>query len=439
VPDKLIAYPNTKWRMIYDVLLYYASTPLADERQMLFKIIEEVVHPLLYDGDEQAALEVQKTFNKFLKYDDFQLDDGLLYQKVETEAGIDWVDKEGLIAEPKAESIFPKDITGLYIFWNELIKLTKFYLKNKDNQDDELNGIYFSLIERIEETLQQGHCGAELRKQYKRPFKNLVGCEFEARKNKETEDDIISNLYDFLGRLTSISLPNDNDAKQIKEKNADLLNRIEQYITAHAPPPAAIHSVAQSQEPIPIKIVGETVIALRNAGQKKNKDKPDNTFPHKLPAGTQWENITMQFLDQNQAAISVRGLKHSTDFIGMGFMDDRTKKPNQQWALLRILAQQGGEIARKDPDAKDQFKKTKENLAKGLQHYFTLDYDPFYPYNPQLPNKTERSYKIKMTLIPESAAKITEKVIEPDLPDTSESIEAFFNEQSPQLYDESSG
>lgn len=59
VPKSLIEYPNTKWRMIDTVLTYYASSSSPEDHQMLFKIIEEIAHPLMYAGDKEKSLEVQ--------------------------------------------------------------------------------------------------------------------------------------------------------------------------------------------------------------------------------------------------------------------------------------------------------------------------------------------------------------------------------------------
>jgi uncharacterized protein Veg len=57
-----------------------------------------------------------------------------------------------------------------------------------------------------------------------------------------------------------------------------------------------------------------------------------------------------------------------------------------------VLAKVGGELTPKDPEARDKYKKQKEFLAKTLQDYFTLDYDPFYPYQR---NESYTSYDSK--------------------------------------------
>ena len=103
-------------------------------------------------------------------------------------------------------------------------------------------------------------------------------------------------------------------------------------------------------------------------------------FPFKLPAGTTWENITIQFLESTKVLILVGKYRHETNYADMGFSDGRGYKPNQQWTFLRVLAQRGGEITWEDPEATSKWKKTKELLSKSLREYFTSDYDPFLPY-----------------------------------------------------------
>jgi hypothetical protein len=119
-------------------------------------------------------------------------------------------------------------------------------------------------------------------------------------------------------------------------------------------------------------------------------------FPHKLSAGTTWENFIIQFINDDEVSVQVIGKTERLDYKTMGFEDKRSGRPNSQWTLLLILAKHEGEISWKSPEANDKFKKWKERLASQMQSYFAIDYDPFYPY------KTERSYKIKITLIPPS-------------------------------------
>ncbi len=50
VKRELIEYPNTKWRMIFSVLLTLASSKNKEDKRILFKIIEGAYHPLMYGG-----------------------------------------------------------------------------------------------------------------------------------------------------------------------------------------------------------------------------------------------------------------------------------------------------------------------------------------------------------------------------------------------------
>lgn len=73
VKRELIEYPNTKWRMVYSVLLTLAISPNPKNQETLFKIIEEASHPLMHDGNEELAKKYEDKFNKLLKYDGFAL------------------------------------------------------------------------------------------------------------------------------------------------------------------------------------------------------------------------------------------------------------------------------------------------------------------------------------------------------------------------------
>jgi hypothetical protein len=118
------------------------------------------------------------------------------------------------------------------------------------------------------------------------------------------------------------------------------------------------------------------------------------TFSHKLPAGTKWEDFVIKFLDENKVLVQVKGQSDELTYKTMGFDDKRSGKPDSQWAFLKILANQGGEIRWSDQNSNENFKKVKERLANKLQSYFAIDYDPFYPYS------EGKSYKIKLTLLP---------------------------------------
>jgi hypothetical protein len=85
----------------------------------------------------------------------------------------------------------------------------------------------------------------------------------------------------------------------------------------------------------------------------------------------------------------------------MGFQDEKKKLPNNQWKFLEILSQKNSEISWNNNHNLSlktiySIKKRKQLLADALKTYFQIDHSkPFYDY------KREKSYKIKIKLIPE--------------------------------------
>ena len=139
-------------------------------------------------------------------------------------------------------------------------------------------------------------------------------------------------------------------------------------------------------------VVSQSIAAIRffNATTLVRK------FPYALPAGTTWEQIILQFHNDENVIIRVGQFKHTANYIEFGLYDGRGKqfRPNEQWNFLKVLAKLNGEIRITDSEATDTYKKQKQILSQKLKEYFGIDYDPFHPY------RTERAYRIKMTLIP---------------------------------------
>ncbi|MFA7194079.1 MAG: hypothetical protein WC087_04150 [Candidatus Paceibacterota bacterium] len=117
-----------------------------------------------------------------------------------------------------------------------------------------------------------------------------------------------------------------------------------------------------------------------------------NKFPFKIPAGTTWQNITIQFTNTDTVNIQVAGHSHQTGYADMGFVDNRTSKPTIQWGLLSLLAKGGGELLNSSSDTSDNYKKHKQLLSEKLRDYFNIESDPFEPY--------KGGYKTRMTLVP---------------------------------------
>lgn len=270
VPESLIMYPNTKWRMVYDVLLYYASCPKFKDQKMLFKIIEETSHPLMHNGDKTLAEETKKKFNGLLEYDKFWLNDGILWAGWDNGVDISWSDKDGNLFEDINSNniyfIFPKKNDKLYVYWNELIKLVKFYFNNKDSQDDEINNIYFELINKVEKLVNGVGCGG-INKIYKRPFGNIIGCEFEAQKQGLTPDGLFVKLYDFLSIITNTSLPNKENVEKIKKDDVNFFIKINEYCKRHLAKIEKNEEIKQELPTTRIEIVKLPEIQIKKDGK----------------------------------------------------------------------------------------------------------------------------------------------------------------------------
>jgi len=119
------------------------------------------------------------------------------------------------------------------------------------------------------------------------------------------------------------------------------------------------------------------------------------TNPFQPMEALRWEEIQIKFIDGHTVRITANGTTETVDYKQIGFEDSRAHKPNTQWALLGILAENHGEINWDDSAAKSNIKKQKQLLSEGLQSYFRIDDDPFYPY------KENKGYRVKLNLVPD--------------------------------------
>jgi len=128
--------------------------------------------------------------------------------------------------------------------------------------------------------------------------------------------------------------------------------------------------------------------------------------PLKLPSGTKWEHVTIQFLDYDKVKIQAPG--HFTkvvDYRKMGFENQKNGKPNKQWELFYDLARYRGDLSwtittyRKKVDSHPlstpKIRKQIQRLSESLKQYFNINEPPFYDYI-----KYE-TYKTKFFLLPD--------------------------------------
>ena len=125
--------------------------------------------------------------------------------------------------------------------------------------------------------------------------------------------------------------------------------------------------------------------------QRKTKSsQKGRLFPYKIPSGTRWEDFIFAFIDDETVVVKVKQHEAALTFEDMGLADGRAGTPVIQWELLKVFAKNNGEIAATSPDARNRYKKQKQILSQTLQEYFSIDFDPFRPY--------EGAYKAKFTI-----------------------------------------
>jgi hypothetical protein len=112
---------------------------------------------------------------------------------------------------------------------------------------------------------------------------------------------------------------------------------------------------------------------------------------------TIWENITIRFLNKENILVDTDKTKNQPhDFQSIGFVNEKTAKPDLAWILLYSLAIKGGELPMPSPIS-NATKEQKKILSNRLKALFNNQTEPFHDA------REMRSYKIKINLIaPES-------------------------------------
>lgn len=162
-------------------------------------------------------------------------------------------------------------------------------------------------------------------------------------------------------------------------------------------PFAKIHILktsAVTQEPFHI-IIDEAklgVIATRSdeAFIIKNKKR---LYPPHFQA-TLWSDVTIQFLDEQNVLITGGNKRVPANYEGLGFSDDKGKKPNTAWRFLLELAKRNGETIEIPSPIPDVIKQQKRTISDRLKTIFQNDTDPFYNFT------QTNTYKTKFKILP---------------------------------------
>lgn len=223
VNDKLIVYPNTKWRMIYAIFEELATSKNPKDHKTLFTIIEEACHPLMHDGNVESANKTTERFNSLLKYDSAQIDTDTgsfiwIIKSDEFGGGYMLMDKNGdEYHENMSPVIAPKEIDKDII----TIKLTDGTLSiNKYTGLISLNNVEKTLNQSSQEfkTILK----LATNKNYQATFGELLGTN-ASKSGKRNLSFTIRNIKKALGILPRKKSKNKDVIKNIKRIGYKLL------------------------------------------------------------------------------------------------------------------------------------------------------------------------------------------------------------------------
>lgn len=482
IEKELIIYPNTKWRMIYDILFYLSYSDRKNDWESLSSIICESIHPLMHNGDWEKSKQLCEKFNQYLIYDRLEINYStkerkykISYEPTEEEESeffekqMDELDAD---IEKELKSLqTPENKESIAIIrksYQVLINIVETFCLNPSKPSFELNDAYLKIkalamkhVFKLGILRSDGYPNQAIQRFYL-PFSNLFSAEAEAKKRglkKIDWDEIRPEMHETYGQIDTVfreingsdilSEPDIqkmiNDASMLvsetkskseeekkKNKTKELLTTMDDTLIRGFQNMFVPADGAQAvQKAIPIQLVNSQMKieglekGLEAIAKNKNtNDKPK--FPHKLPAGTEWKNIIIQFENNENVFIQVKQHKVYASYKEMGFLGrGKNPKPSEAWNFLLVLAKLNGELAVGDKNERDKYKKQKQLLSEQLKLYFSLDSDPFYPYD------KNKSYRIKMTLIPPPSDSLDK--LEPDTKKDELGLNEYYQEQAKEV------
>lgn len=108
-----------------------------------------------------------------------------------------------------------------------------------------------------------------------------------------------------------------------------------------------------------------------NTPEKQGKDIATSTpkvIPFPTPSGTQWPEVKISFIDDENVKISARNVTEHRHYSSMGFKDSKSNKPIFLWKFLKELASLSGKFT--NSQGKDKAKKCFSDLRKALNQVF---------------------------------------------------------------------
>lgn len=453
IPRADIAYPNTKWCTLRDLFIFLATSPDPEQREKFGGAITTFLHPLNFDTDESVSHKLIEDFNKYLKYDGYEIvlaDDEDGYQLVSTrektkvaplvkapvERRVEQVVKTpqappkrvpapiveleppytpaeqeqmyseqveyetGILRQPKVA----EHLAVVRQAYKALMAITSSFCDNPTEPSRELNTAYGELSKVVAEDLN-GYCGdtSEFEvfsfDEYKNnnfgiPFGSLYSAELDFKKKgrKLHWDEIRPEMNAVLGRIEDLC-ETANSPEVISDPKIQKVIGDAMLLLSKIAAKRKGADAAQNQPTLKMEITKMPELQVHNVEDTAiAKGKKRIHLPKFKP--TDWSKITIRFIDEQSVVITVGKEQIPSDYAALGFADDKRDKPNTAWAFLRGLADRNGETRQLPTPIPDTIKQHKRQLSDRLKTIFKNDTDPFYE-----PTDT-RTYRIKIAVIP---------------------------------------
>jgi hypothetical protein len=226
VPESMFVQ-DTKWSAVFYVLSYYATAEYGGDFHIFLKLIQEVLHPLAFEGDTAKTSEAREKYRNWLKYDRIHIEEnGKVYLLPSAEerdlAILEWMDADGKTVDPIEDLLNPSDLAKLWVLWNQIILLESSYRTNGNLDKKDLEKLYFEVIGQTEEIIKYGELFS-LKHEYKRPFTSLATAEMEAR--AKGIGSPLELLGEFLLKIIALN-PDPAEVMKETEQYAEMIARI---------------------------------------------------------------------------------------------------------------------------------------------------------------------------------------------------------------------
>lgn len=455
IPRADIPYPNTKWRTLQDMFVFLATSPSPAQREKFGGAITIFLHPLNFGADESASHKLIDDFNKYLKYDGYEItvaDDGDGYklgtttEKTKVAPPIKPLTEEEERAERIArntprpstripepniidfkelpteeqEQIYsdqveyetgmlrqPKTAEQLAVIrevYKTLMAIVSSFCIDPTKPSRELNTAYVELTKTVIEKFNN-FCGDTgefetfsfddyIENNFGVPFTNLYSAELEFKKKGRQMhwDEMRPEMNAVLGQIEELC-QTANSPEVISEPKIQKVIGEAMLLLSEIAAKRKDTSATKSEKTIKMEITKMPEMQVRNVDENTiTKGKKRIHLP-KFKT-TNWSKITMRFVDERNVLITADKKEQVlADYEILGFANEKSSRPNKAWDFLIGLAKNNGETKELPKPIPDNIRQKKLQLASRLKVIFKNESDPFHD------SSETQTYKIKINLI----------------------------------------